>query len=107
MVDAGQRVPDDTLRTHLYLSIATIATQLQEIYFDQCGKYMLWSRGTIPKDASSSTPVDDAYVVADIHYPLEVLVISDVDALHCLGSYLSSNLLDSYRALSTITGIPL
>ena len=68
---------------------------------------MLQFRGTIPTNASSSTPVDDAYAVADIPSPLEVLVVSDVDALHHLGSYLASDLLDSYQALSTVTGIPL
>ena len=107
MVDASQCVPDDTLRTHLYSSIATVATQLQEISSDRCGRYMLRSQGNVPIDASSSTPANDAYVVANIPSPLEVLVVSDVDALHHLGSYLASDLLDSYRALSTIIGIPL
>ena len=43
MVDVGQHVPDETLRTHLYSSITTVATQLQEISSNRCGRYMLWS----------------------------------------------------------------
>lgn len=41
MVVAGQSIHDDTISTQIYSSIATIATQLQEIYFDLCGRYML------------------------------------------------------------------
>ena len=68
---------------------------------------MLRSQSTIPIAASSSTLVDNVYVVTDIPSLLEVLVVSDVDALHHLGSCLASNLLDSYRTLSMVIGIPL
>ena len=96
MVIVGESVLDDTIKTQIYLSIATIATQLQEISLDQCGRYMLQYRGTISTTTSSSTSFDDAYGVVDIPSPLEVYVVSNVDALHCLGSYLPSDLLDAY-----------
>ena len=107
MAVVGESVPDDTIRTQIYSSIATVATQLQYIYFDWCGRYNLWSQGTVPIVASSSTTIDDAYLVANIPSSLEALTVSDVDTLHHLGYYLASNLLDSYRALSTVTRIPL
>ena len=74
---------------------------------NQCGRYMLFSHGTIRKATSSSTGVDDAYGIADIPSPLEVSTISDVDALCCITSYLAANLLGSYQALLTVIGIPL
>ena len=68
---------------------------------------MLRSRGTTPTAASSSTPVDDDYGVADIPSPVDISTVLEVDALHRLASYLASDLLDAYRALSTLSGIPL
>ena len=81
--------------------------QLQEMSSDRCGRYMLRSRGTILTVASSSTGVDDVYGITDIPSPLEVSTISDVDALRCMASYLASDLLGSYQALSIVTRIPL
>lgn len=107
MVVVGQTIPDDTLRTQIYWSISTIASQLHKISSDRCGRYMLRSRGTIPTAASSSAPVSDDYGVVDIPSPLEVSAILEVDALWHLGSYLAFDLLDAYRALSTVIWIPL
>ena len=68
---------------------------------------MLRSRGPILTSASSSIGVDDWYEMVDIPSPLEVLAILVVDALCRMASYLASDLLGSYQALSTVTGIPL
>ena len=68
---------------------------------------MLRSRGTTPIDASSSTTVDDDYGVADIPSPIDIFAVLEVDALHHFSSCLASDLLDAYRALSTLSGIPL
>jgi hypothetical protein len=68
---------------------------------------MLRSRGTTPTAASSSTPIDDDYGVADIPSPIDISTVLEVDALHHLSSCLASDLLDAYRALSTLSGIPL
>ena len=68
---------------------------------------MLWSQGTTPKSTSSSAPVDDDYGVVDLPSLVDIYVVLEVDALHCLSAYLTSDLLDAYRALSTLTGIRL
>ena len=68
---------------------------------------MLQSCGTILTVASSSTKFDDVYGIENMPSPLEVFSILDVDALCCMVSYLASDLLGSYQALSIVTGIPL
>ena len=68
---------------------------------------MLRSRSTAPIAASSSTPVDDDYGVADIPSPVDISAVLEVDALHRSASYLAYDLLDAYRALSALLGIPL
>ena len=57
--------------------------------------------------ASSSIGFDDLYEIVDITSLLEVSIILDVDALHHMASYLASDLLGSYQALSIVMGIPL
>ena len=68
---------------------------------------MLPSRGPILIGASSSTGVDDLYEIVDIPSPLEVSTISDVDALRCMASYLTYDLLGSYSTFLIVMRIPL
>jgi hypothetical protein len=107
MVSAGQSVPDASIRTEMFSSIATVVTQLHDISSDRCSRYMLRSRGTAPTFASSSAPVHDDYGVVDLPSSVDISAIVEVDALQRLSSCLSSDLLDAYRAVSTLTGIPL
>jgi hypothetical protein len=107
MTIAGLTVPDDIVRNQILSSISIGATHLQEISLDRCGRYMLRCHGPISIGASSSTRAGDLYDIVDIPSPLEVLAISHVDALHRMTSYLASDLLGSYQALSIVTGIPL
>lgn len=68
---------------------------------------MLRSRGIAPTSTSSSAPVDDDYGVTDLPSLVDISTVLEVDALHHLSSCLTSDLLDVYRAISTLIGIPL
>ena len=107
MVTAGERVPDASIRTQMFSSIAIVVTQLHDISSDRCSRNMLRSQGTTPTSASSSAPIHDDYGVTDIPSSVDIFAIVEVDALHRLRSCLSSDILDAYRAVSTLTGIPL
>jgi hypothetical protein len=107
MVSVGQSVPDASIRKQMFSSIATVVTQLHDISSDRCSRYMLRSRGTAPTSASSSAPIHDDYGVTDLPSSADISAIVEVDALQRLSSCLSSDLLDAYRAVSTLTGIPL
>ena len=81
MVSAGQSVPNASIKTQIFLSISTVATQLHEIFSNWCGRYMLRSRGTAPTSTSSSAPVHDDYGVVDLPSSVDISAIVEVDAL--------------------------
>ena len=107
MTATSSNVPNDTVRSQIFSSIAIVSTQLQEISSNRCGRYMLRYHGSVFTGASSSIGADDLYEMEYIPSPLEVSAISDMDAFCCMASYLASDLLGSYQALLTIMGIPL